>query len=329
MYQEEPILFDENRTAILEYSPIEVLRVSSSDGIKTYREGVDFTVKAQEGLLLLTPNTSIPHLKLSGGAGSSYERFVDVSGTPLFFSEGHVLHDHQEKVCYMHEGKKNGKPLASVPLGAGTLLHAVGLLKNQKELNIVLAGDSISCGANASAITGVSPFQAPYYQQVVEILGAKYGADVHFRNFSKGGMTSDYLTQVLPSILHDEVDVFIIAFGMNDATTKLMPARFRMNLESAIREVRQKNPGCEVILVASMLPNPSWSLANLDYHRACLEELRALARSDDGIVVVDCQTMSAELFRRKRYSDYTGNNINHPNDWMHSLYAEQVLACFQ
>lgn len=328
MYQEEPILFDETQTGILEFSPLKVLRVSAPDGLHTYREGLDFTIRGQDGMLFLTPETRIPHLRLRGGTGSPYERFVDTSGASLFFSEGHVLHDYQVKVCYTHEGKKHGQSLAPNASPTGTLPNAVQVLQTQKKLSIVLAGDSISCGANASAITGAPPYQAPYYQQVVDILGSTYDAEIHFENFSKGGMTSVFLQEVIPSIVQHEMDVFIIAFGMNDATSRLEPASFRTNLDNAMNEVRQKHPACDVILVASMLPNPSWSLANLEYHYAYLQVMKELAQSNDGVVVVDCQSMSAELYRRKRYSDYTGNNINHPNDWMHTMYAEQVLSVF-
>jgi hypothetical protein len=47
------------------------------------------------------------------------------------------------------------------------------------------------------------------------------------------------------------------------------------------------------------------------------------------VVTVDCKTMSKELYGRKGYGSCTGNNINHPNDAIHELYARSLLKAFQ
>lgn len=328
VYQEEPVLFDETRRGFLEYSPLQILSVTSSDGTQRYLEGVDFNVDACNGILSLTEQSRIPCLTLIGGEGPCYERFSDGMGNPLFFAEGHVMHDFQVSVHYSHEHQKYGKNQPEIMHGSFSLQKAQELLTTKRKLRITLIGDSISCGANASAVTGVHPFRLPYYHILVETLQTNYAADIHLRNLSRGGATSSYALQALPTMLSIPADIVIIAFGMNDATHNVAPSQFRDTIHAVIRRIQLQFPFCEIILIASLLPNPVWSCANTNLHKEYLQQLHALSRNENQVVVADCHSLSAELYRRKRYPDYSGNNINHPNDWMHLHYAKQIGGLF-
>jgi len=57
-----------------------------------------------------------------------------------------------------------------------------------------------------------------------------------------------------------------------------------------------------------------------------IHELHKLAAKYDFCAVADMTTMSQELYAMgKRFRDMTGNNINHPNDFLARIYAQVLL----
>jgi len=46
----------------------------------------------------------------------------------------------------------------------------------------------------------------------------------------------------------------------------------------------------------------------------------------EGIGMVDIHRVQLSLMERKRFVDMTGNNVNHPNDFMVRVYAQTVSA---
>ena len=51
----------------------------------------------------------------------------------------------------------------------------------------------------------------------------------------------------------------------------------------------------------------------------------ALRISRPGVAFVDMTTTQVEALRHKDYPDLSGNGANHPNDFLHRLYAQRVL----
>ncbi len=47
---------------------------------------------------------------------------------------------------------------------------------------------------------------------------------------------------------------------------------------------------------------------------------------DTGIAIADMTAIHEELLRHKAYQDMTGNNVNHPNDYLARWYAQVVSA---
>ena len=72
-----------------------------------------------------------------------------------------------------------------------------------------------------------------------------------------------------------------------------------------------------------MLPNPKSSYAQLQglFHISMVEDLQT-----NGVAVADVTAVHESLLARKRYSDMTGNNINHPNDYLARVYAQTLLT---
>ena len=113
----------------------------------------------------------------------------------MFFSEGHVYHDLQVEVSYERaagEWKTRG---GFIPASMGKQLpHTLGKLKQKQVLTLALLGDSISAGANASAMVGARPNMPPYGQLVADGLHARYGSAVTFKNFAVGGTATKWGT---------------------------------------------------------------------------------------------------------------------------------------
>ena len=109
---------------------------------------------------------------------------------------------------------------------------------------------------------------------------------------------------------------------MNDGTGRMDPQVFKANIQGIIHKVKQNNPKAEFILVATMLPNPeSDFVGTQQFFKKVLEEL-----TGPGIVLVDMTSVHAELLKYKSYQDMTGNDINHPNDFLIRWYAQQILS---
>jgi K+-sensing histidine kinase KdpD len=49
-------------------------------------------------------------------------------------------------------------------------------------------------------------------------------------------------------------------------------------------------------------------------------------RNDGNAVAVACvHSVSVAVQEHKTFNDYSGNNINHPNDWFYRVYAQTLL----
>ncbi|MEF2247094.1 hypothetical protein [Paenibacillus sp. IITD108] len=48
-----------------------------------------------------------------------------------------------------------------------------------------------------------------------------------------------------------------------------------------------------------------------------------------GCVIVNMTRLHTQLLERKKYSDLTGNHINHPNDFLSRLYALAIAAVWR
>jgi acyl-CoA thioesterase-1 len=51
----------------------------------------------------------------------------------------------------------------------------------------------------------------------------------------------------------------------------------------------------------------------------------ALKISRPGVAFVDITTTHLELIKHKNYLDTSGNGANHPNDFLHRIYAQRIL----
>jgi len=325
VYQESVMVLEQEDGSIpdipLLYHAEEIISVRSSNLLTEYQEGRDYLLV--DGKLHIPAGSTIKKVAHStyypaSAIPTSFPRNPDYGTGFIFFSEGAALHSMQIAVTYKHCGGFAGK----IPAYKGDKLpRTTAKLRNGERLKIVLYGDSISTGANSSAAVCTQPMALTWYQMLVGKLELRYpSAGISFINTSLGGMASNWGAENAgerAAAFHP--DLCIIAFGMNDGTAMFSTATYESNIRKIMDTVSVENPECEFILVATMLPNPE--VAHFEGNqKAYLPVLCSM--ETNGVVVADMTTFHEYLLTRKRYWDMTGNNVNHPNDFLARAYAQ-------
>jgi lysophospholipase L1-like esterase len=328
MYGESVLFLQEDPngrpSAAVFYRPTKILSVKGSSGEVSYEEGKDYVWNPESSKITLPVGSRIPFKKpqdLRRTPGSQPYRLTHRDGNgEILFGGGHEYHDMQTVITYEHSPEKWAAP---VPTFAGDQLpNTMKLLAEKKPLTIGLLGDSISTGCNASGCVNTVPFQPAYFDLFAQRLESAYGSKVTLKNFSVGGMASNWGLQNVGRVMEIKPDLVIVAFGMNDAAG-IPPAQYQENIRQTIAAIHAANPKTEVILVATMLANDGWITLHHDFFPQFRDGLQKLATK--GVVVADMTSIWMELMKRKKDWDMTGNGVNHPNDFGHRIYA-QVLS---
>jgi lysophospholipase L1-like esterase len=312
---------DPPKTKLL-FPAIKILSVKNAALNKTYKEGVDW-VYANDTLSLL-PGSAAPSLTMKQMYPTEKKEgwtFPKHGGGFVRFQEGHYFHDLQLAVTYTH---KKGQWKGPVPKYADIELpKTLGKLKAGKPLKIVLYGDSITVGGNASGYTGALPGVPPFGELLAEYLRSVYVSSITTENSAVGGKTSSWgVANVHARVTLKKPDLVVLAFGMNDGTGKMNPDVFLKNIRAMIQDVKKVNPQAEFVLVAPTLANPETFFAGQQVNYG--PKLKMLAGI--GVQVIDMTAVHQELLKRKHFRDMTGNNINHPNDFLHRWYAQQLAG---
>ena len=111
---------------------------------------------------------------------------------------------------------------------------------------------------------------------------------------------------------------------MNDGGEKgLKPDAFRANIAEIRRLISEASPETEFILCATTIPNKILKgfFGYQDQYYDVLKELECA-----GTAIASFYHLQKALLEKKRFVDMTGNNVNHPNDFMIRCHA-QTLAC--
>lgn len=291
-----------------------------------YKYGTDYTVS--DGKLIILTTGNIPTIKYTSYKVAS--KPADTStwqpcrdGGYTFFSEGSLFHRAQLAVTYTHKDSWAGP----IPESKAQLLpKTFSKLQNREKLTVVFNGDSITYGANASGLpsVNVAPHMPLWTDMTIAGLKKAYGyTDINSVNTAVGGMNSAWgAANANENISKYNPDLVFISFGQNDAPQGVTPEQFEANIKSIISTVRAKNPECEFVLVANMRSNPD---TYFETHQASfLPVLKSL--EEEGIAVADVTSIHTYLMGIKTFADMTGNNVNHPNDFLIRFYAQIMLT---
>lgn len=326
----EPVLFikddgrNEARASVL--FPVEkVISVRNAAGTVEYEVGRDYVW--HPGLReIVVPSGS----RIVSSTPAELRRPVNTQkhpmghrdgGADIFFGSLLEYHALQTCITYTHAPDLWR---GSVPVFAGRILpRSIAKLRDRQPLSIVVVGDSISAGCNASGWAGGEPFQPPYPELLRRRLVAFYGGGVSLINPSVGGTDTRWVLTMIDKVVAPKPDLVIVAFGMNDASGR-STADYRANTQAVMTKIRERLPEVEFILVASMLGNPDWTRLQPRSFPEFRDALAGLC--GPGVALADLTSVWTELLRSKKYWDLTGNGVNHPNDFGHQVYAQVISS---
>ena len=303
---------------------LKIVSVRNSAGEVTYEEGRDYHWKPESREISLPANSRIASrtlAELRRPAGSQKYKLTHRDGKgEIFFGSRLEYHHMQTCITYRH-APENWKTRLRT-FNEQALPRTIQKLRDRKPVSIVLIGDSISAGCNASGWAGEAPFQPSFPGLLQQHLMARYQTKVHVANPAVSGTDTRWVLTMIDKVVEPRPDLIIVAFGMNDASGR-SAQEYQDNTQTVMVKIREKLPESEFILVASMLGNRNWTALKHELfpeYRDALEELCA-----PGIALADMTSLWTEFLKRKQDWDLTGNGVNHPNDFGHSVYA-QVLS---
>ncbi len=345
--------------ATLLYDADEILSVRSYDLKTEYEKGVDYDYV--DGKLVLLPGTSIPCISKEEYYTNdpNYSMLITTgndgtNGQYTYWGEGDTMTKWQVAVTYTHSEFWKGFMPTNYKDRYQNLIQK---LENGEDVTFVFYGDSITYGANASFIMGIEPYAPSWSLMFTQYIAKKYGYMVTYLqeghceapvpeedtvygnngiityiNPSVGGWAVEHGYQNVDEYVNDLLDkygcdLFTVAFGMNNPS--LSAKKLRQYTEAIIEKVQEHAPETDVVMVATMVPNPE--ATNGWYGNQYTFEEELLVAADEyyaegtNCAVVCMTSMSQEVLKSKRFRDYTGNNINHPNDFMSRLYAQTMI----
>jgi len=172
-----------------------------------------------------------------------------------------------------------------------------------------------------------APYTETWATMVTRMLRANYEySDITMVNSALAGTDTAWGVDdanLVPRVINQNPDLVIIAFGMNDGNRPLED--YRNKIQGMITKVRGANPDAEILLVSSMLPNTEVSWLATGNQGLYQNELVALQAANEGVGVARVTDAFRTLVAAKDYYDLSGNNVNHPNDFVVRLYAQIVL----
>lgn len=315
---------ESNPSARLAFRPTRIFSVTSASGEIQFELNRDYLWPSGRRELIIPKDSRIPALaesELYPRRGSQKFGTCRIREADILFAEGPEYHRLQVAVTYQYAPKNGAIPLVSAEASLPILARK---LADQKPLSVVLLGDSISVGMNASGLYHMPPHQLGYGPLIASALHAQFGGPVTFTNLSVGGKNSKWGIAQVPDVIQAKPDLAILAFGMNDASGKVAPEQFASNIRQIMAETLKRCPETEWILVASMTGNPEWTGTSSEHYPLYRDSLLQLAVM--GVAVADVTSIWTDLLARKKFYDLTGNGLNHPNDFGHRLYAQVIWS---
>ena len=320
---DESVAFVEDENGFVEparmlYDIAEVVRVRSSDFQTEYEKGKDYTV--ENGMIARAPGSRIP---LTGYATMFPAEKSDKCKEGA--AGGFVLYDeHMAKrqvlVTYRHKDKWKGP---DIPDQSGHFRRSLSILESGGTLRLHFFGDSITTGCCSSSFWNVEPMLPTFPEAVAEILRRRYPkANVILTNTAVGGKESRWAAENAEErVVPYKADLFVLAFGMNDG--RKGTDRYMAYNRSVIQAARRANPDCEILMICTTLANPLFKgfYGNQVLFGAASKNLAA---NYDG-AAADMTSLHEYILSRKRFADQSGNNINHPNDFLARIHTQLII----
>ena len=337
----------------LAFNPKKILSVKDSTLTKEFTIDKDFVVKGQK--IIRAKKSEMPYLKKDVLYGINMPRNEGLSTQPtsaygkdkgyeaVLYTESAFLFKNQVFVTYTYD-KTDSSHYAQSYLG-NQMPNTMNILNSGEKLNIVVYGDSIATGCNASGSEllsvytdpnsqytswGIEPFGKSFPELFAEELNYLYDSEIELLSASKGGVTSDWgkqnaLTRAYNPDYGYTPDLVLIHFGVNDSSMFINEDTFKQNIISIIEDIRStsKKP-VEFILIGAMFANKD--AVQIGKETNYYIQLEEIAKTYEGVISVNVGTIHQRFLENKNYVDLTSNNVNHPNDYLHRIYAMVLNA---
>jgi acyl-CoA thioesterase-1 len=273
-----------------------------------FQEGKDYIMDYGAGTIKRTAASRIP----------------DWQEHPMFGLEAFDHREHQgysnDRFTCMVEYTALITENPSISRMASCLPRLYNKLIQRDPIHYVVYGDSISAGYDASRP------ELDYAERFAAALRMKHpGSKINIHRKAVGGESSrGGLRRLREDVLPLRPDLVTIGYGMNDqnrqadGSNAIPVGEFEQNILGMVGLIREQSEA-EVLLITPCLPNPKWifSSENVTEYAAAI---RRIGREAE-VPVADLQRLwEEELAAGKTHESLLLNNLNHPNDYGHSVY---------
>ena len=358
VYDEVIMLVGKNDAAPLLYPATEIISITNFTGTKTFVQGVDYVY--ENGMIKMPAGSSLTYCpETTYWKKHSYDVYTYNADGVLAMTmagPGNTLPQYQLKVTYKHNATSN----ISVPDKSETFKDVIAKLEKGEDVTIIFFGDSITEGWDNTLKSNLDPFLPPWSALVVQYLADKYdyainyvdqdrsvvtGAwnyptkyrvsfgdrgTIYYINTAVGGYTAQtaldkFNTHVSQQIDRYGCDLIFYAFGMN--TGGQTAAGFASQAKTFSERLFAKAPDAKLVIVSSMLPNTEGKNDSpvKDQEEALIPVVKALQDAGRAVELAPLQSVHKVLDSVKRFRETSGNNMNHPGDYLHRIYAQVAL----
>ena len=356
----ETVLFvGPDDTPALLYSPDRIISVRSYDLSIEYIEGIDFEIVGNK--IVRLEGSRIPYIPLE----TYYSVHNDmpylstmVNGvvTQTMFGEGSTICKWQIAITYKHSGTWEGVELKSYTDRYASLIEK---LEAGEDVTFHFYGDSITAGGNASSAVGMSPYTPIWAKMLTQYVAKQYGYTIRYvsgletstldKTYGENGVITyintavgGWNTQQGRDNFEEKVkayaeiygcDLFILAFGMNNGS--INADLFCTYLNEIVVKFEECAPNADLLLVSTMLPNPEAVRNPADkffcngiqptFEEKMIPLAETINNRGTNCALARMTSVTEYLYTIKKFRDTTGNNVNHPSDFVVRLYAQTLF----
>ncbi len=360
VYNETVLFVGADDTPALLYNPDKIISVRSYDLSIEYIEGIDFEIV--DGKIVRLEGSRIPYIPLETYYSVLDPDYPYLSTmyngqvTQTMYGERDTMCKWQIAITYKHSETWKGLELKSY---TDRYADLIAKLEKGEDVTIHFYGDSITAGANASASVGISPYTPIWPKMLTQYIAKQYGYTIKYVDGLESASTdTTYGTNGTVTYINTAVggwntqqgrdnfdekvkaytgkygcDLFVLAFGMNNGGST---ADFVCGvLDEIVTKLEACAPDASVLLVSTMLPNPEAVRNPKDnffcngtqptFEASMIPLAEAINNRGTNCALAPMTSMTEYLYTIKRFRDTTGNNVNHPSDFVVRLYAQTLF----
>ena len=315
----------------------EIISVRSANLKTVYTEGVDYRI-TEDGKLEIIEGGAIPVLEYSryylpvySGENKGQLPAADGSGGAYIHSEttreSMGMTEWTLAVTYKHSAESN---ISAPGAKSEKFEKLIEKLENREEIKVAFYGDSITVGWAATGYVHRSPRCPSFTNLVCDSISQTYGVYIERQNWAVSGKNASWGAdrQNLKQVYGGKPDLVILAFGMNDGVNTDQYT-YMQKINYMVESITRQSPDTCIVVVGTMLPNaqvgytPGTSLLN--YHLEYAKLLKDAEEKWDNAAFADVTTVHQQMLEKKVFQDTTSSNTNHPNDYMHRVYAQVIF----